>query len=87
VGGAIPDVVGTENSQFPEFLSQVSSNQHGGGLLPEDTVELLSRPIALGIVRCSGLEVDALRSPPVLDDTVDVILGGLCTDSPGSCRC
>jgi hypothetical protein len=80
VGGAIPDVVGTEDSPFPEFLSQVSNNQHGGGLLPEDIVESFSRPIGLGIVRCSGLEVNALRSLLVLDDTVDVLLAIVTAD-------
>jgi hypothetical protein len=74
VRGAVSDVVGTKDSQFPEILSQVSSNQHGGGLLLEDTVESLSRPIGLGVVRCSRLEVDTLRSPPVLDHRVDALL-------------
>jgi hypothetical protein len=80
VGGAISDVIGTGDSQFPKFLSQVSSNHHGGGLLSEDTAESFSRPIGLGIVRCSGLEVDALRSPPVLDVTVDVLLAVVAAD-------
>ncbi len=56
---------------MPELLFQVCSNQHGGGLLPENTVEAFSRSIGLGIVRCSGLEVNALGFPPVLDYTVD----------------
>ncbi len=74
VRGAVSDVVGTKDSQFPEILSHVSSNQHGCGLLPENTIGSLSRSIGLGVVRCGGLEVNALGSPPVLDHMVEVLL-------------
>jgi hypothetical protein len=74
VRGAVSNIVGAKDSQFPEILSQVSGNQHGCGFLLEDTVESRSRPIGLGVVRCGRLEVNALGSPPVLDHMVEVLL-------------